>query len=133
MHQFLKFLEYRFQALEGIDKSMKSPKSTHVVSQGNNKLFECKAFKNMEISKRWSFIKENKLCCLCFRKSHFANICKWKMCSIKGCGRKHNKILHENQKNRSKASSALSNTCTGDSSEMVDQSLNLTAHNEQRN
>ena len=55
------------------------------------------------------------------------------MCSIKGCGRKHNKNLHENQKNTSKASSALSNTCTGDSSEMVDQSLNLTAHSEQRN
>ena len=55
------------------------------------------------------------------------------MCSIKGCGRKHNKILHENQKNRSRASSALSNIYTGDSSEMVNQDVNLTAHNEQKN
>ena len=59
---------------------------------------ECRAFKKMDPNGRGKFIKDKKLCVLCFGSSHNVDNCNkktlWKPCDVGGCGKWHARSLH---------------------------------------
>ena len=57
----------------------------------------CYAAKKMSIQKRWEVAKENKLCFNCLKLSnvgHNSVCCRHPSCTVEGCGKKHNRLLH---------------------------------------
>ncbi|XP_072178274.1 uncharacterized protein [Diadema setosum] len=66
-----------------------------VKCKGNHTLFGCEQFKQLEPDERLKLAKDEKLCFNCLKKGHGANGCKVnRVCTVKGCGKKHTKFLH---------------------------------------
>ncbi len=66
-------------------------------NQGHS-IKDCKILSGKSIDDRWKFVKENKLCYLCFRNDHTTNNCTFKRCDINGCDKPHSRYLHPNTK-----------------------------------
>ena len=72
-----------------------------VVCATSHGLWACDAFKNLFLIDRYKKVKENKLCFLCFRGGHAVKDCKMKECSIDGCKRRNNRLLHRPEETKS--------------------------------
>ena len=66
-------------------------------NQGHS-IKECKILSGRSIDDRWKYVKEQKLCSMCFRNDHMAQDCTFKKCDINGCGKPHSRYLHANPK-----------------------------------
>ena len=74
----------------------------------NHRLFYCEKFKAMRPLERRKFVKDNQLCENCLLSNHLVADCrKNSVCSVPGCGKKHTKFIHVNE--RSNVSAAPSN------------------------
>jgi hypothetical protein len=63
-------------------------------------VFRCPQFQTLSQKARYTIVKENKLCLRCLRGGHFARECKVVyVCDVNGCGRKHNRLLHQDKPN----------------------------------
>ena len=92
---------------------------------GNHTLFSCDNFKNLSPDKRLDLAREKRLCHNCLVPGHFAYRCyKDTVCTVRGCGRKHTRYLHQTDNNMSAGSSV------SDKSTMYPHNGN-TNHNEQ--
>ncbi|XP_036325128.1 uncharacterized protein LOC118738311 [Rhagoletis pomonella] len=85
---------------------------------GEHKISTCKRFLQYNVDERWEYVKRNRLCFSCLRSGHSSRECRSKAsCMIDGCHRKHNKLLHESNKNASRPTSERyeqqKNTITG--------------------
>ncbi|XP_063968669.1 uncharacterized protein LOC135157358 [Lytechinus pictus] len=66
--------------------------------KGDHKLWDCKQFKDMMPKDRLRLARKKGLCFNCLRPGHMTGACKSKMtCSVEGCSRKHNKLLHTSE------------------------------------
>jgi len=59
-----------------------------------HRIGNCKTLKNKTVDERWTYVKENKLCCLCFRSDHKSPDCKYQPCNIDNCNKRHSRFLH---------------------------------------
>lgn len=62
-------------------------------------LEHCSLFKSISVEARWEKVKDLKVCFSCMKKGHRTNQCyKKKQCSVNGCNRVHNVLLHNTNK-----------------------------------
>eukprot|EP00057_Strongylocentrotus_purpuratus_P011332 XP_011665806.1 PREDICTED: uncharacterized protein LOC105439021 [Strongylocentrotus purpuratus] len=63
--------------------------------KGNHRLWDCKQFKDLPPKDRMRLARNKGLCFNCLRRGHMIGACSSKRtCSVDGCTRKHNKLLH---------------------------------------
>lgn len=63
--------------------------------KGNHRLWDCKQFKDLPPKDRMRLARNKGLCFNCLRRGHMIGACSSKRtCSVGGCTRKHNKLLH---------------------------------------
>lgn len=56
---------------------------------------DCRKFDNLNVSKRWDWVKTSRRCFSCLDNSHQASVCKFrKVCTIDGCHFAHHILLH---------------------------------------
>ena len=48
----------------------------------------------MSVNERYVAVRRERLCYRCLRKGHAIKDCKVKVCGINGCTKKHNRLLH---------------------------------------
>lgn len=141
---FIEFLEKRCEALDTIQncysqrpttvlskpqsvKSQSNPNAKSFATSITNvcefckinehKLFECKAFKELSISERRSYINAEKRCYNCLHNNHNVRWCKIKQRCFK-CHRKHHSLLHlddEKPENKTEISEAKPGTSSSSS------------------
>lgn len=63
----------------------------------NHNIVKCFKFNGLSVSERRQFVQDNRLCYLCFGKTHSAQQCKGKVC--KNCNRRHHFLLHDEGNN----------------------------------
>ncbi|CAK1596115.1 unnamed protein product [Parnassius mnemosyne] len=61
---------------------------------------DCNKFKEADIDKRWQLAKQRNLCFRCLRYRSQTHRCKTTKCGIKGCNATHNRLLHNNRKEK---------------------------------
>ena len=75
------------------------PKGKCPLSDGDHKIWNCPAFKKMTPDQRGDSARKFKLCFCCLNGGHRANQCSLKRtCGRDGCAKKHNRLLHRDQK-----------------------------------
>lgn len=93
----------------------------HVCSlckSGEHKLYTCKTFRDLNISDRIKFVRDNRMCFNCFGHGHRAGDCKFSSnCSSEGCNFKHSKLLHVDKNPVTNTLVQIENTSDSDSSE----------------
>ncbi len=61
-----------------------------------DKLFNCSKFKSFSLDERRQYVRKNRLCFNCLIYNHVVKDCrKSNQCSVSGCDRKHNTLLHQ--------------------------------------
>ncbi|XP_036347625.1 uncharacterized protein LOC118757004 [Rhagoletis pomonella] len=66
------------------------------ICQGAHTAIECKRFIESTVADRWKEAKSRRLCFACLQAGYSTRDChRRKPCSINGCPRMHNKLLHE--------------------------------------
>ncbi|KAL0871839.1 hypothetical protein ABMA27_004314 [Loxostege sticticalis] len=104
-----KFLSKRFKVLEMIQNNTAKPvtikepmksKAFHISSEikcpfcsFGHRLFTCKEFSKLDVSKRYEFVKDKLLCFNCLAPGHSVMLCK-QSTSCRRCGKKHHSLLH---------------------------------------
>ncbi|KAL0839000.1 hypothetical protein ABMA28_016997 [Loxostege sticticalis] len=104
-----KFLSKRFKVLEMIQNNAAKPvtikepmksKAFHISSEikcpfcsFGHRLFTCKEFSKLDVSKRYEFVKDKLLCFNCLAPGHSVMLCK-QSTSCRRCGKKHHSLLH---------------------------------------
>jgi len=70
-----------------------------IVCKEEHHLFHCPKFKSMKPVERLKLVKDNRLCENCLRSNHVVSNCrKASVCSVPGCGQKHTKFIHVNDR-----------------------------------
>ncbi|XP_065085173.1 uncharacterized protein LOC135707298 [Ochlerotatus camptorhynchus] len=82
---------------------------------------KCKQFVAMDLSARWAALREHKLCRSCL-ESHRGPCKSGKSCGKNGCQYKHHRMMHNDAKDKSIASSSSSSTPTTSTSQHVSAS-----------
>ena len=70
-------------------------------------VWKCRDFKSKSVPERWTWVKDNKVCRLCFDK-HRTEDCKLKKCNIENCGKPHSRLLHSTKRVTSNATTRQS-------------------------
>ena len=71
---------------------------------GKHPLWKCEKFLKMTCQARYEKAKELKLCFCCLAGKHVAKDCTYKVCGVKGCSRRHHRLLHREANKRPKES-----------------------------
>ncbi|XP_065094111.1 uncharacterized protein LOC135714659 [Ochlerotatus camptorhynchus] len=82
---------------------------------------KCKQFVAMDLSARWAALREHKLCRSCLER-HLGPCKSGKSCGKNGCQYKHYRMMHNDAKDKSIASSSSSSTPTTSTSQHVSAS-----------
>ena len=61
---------------------------------GTHKIWNCPLFRNMSVNDRYAALRKQRLSYGCLCKGHAIKGCKVIACSINGCIKKHNRLLH---------------------------------------
>ena len=69
-------------------------------------------------------MKKANRCFLCLRPGHRASECKSKPCDIDGCGKRHNRMLHQTRKPSTKTDDKQTSSVANAASSMVVSSIN---------
>ena len=67
---------------------------------GKHPLWKCEKFLKMTCQARYEKTKELKLCFCCLVGKHVVKDCTCKMCGVKGCSRRHHRLLHREANGR---------------------------------
>lgn len=80
-----------------VTQSRPKTKATCLKCQGTHQLWKCSSFVNMSVRDRREFVKTNRVCFACLSSTeHRARNCQRNFkCGVPGCGRSHNRLLHE--------------------------------------
>lgn len=70
--------------------------------QKNHYMTRCEGFEKLNLSERWSKVRELELCPNCLNKGHSKDDCPRSKCPL--CSEKHNKLLHETKASTSNQS-----------------------------
>lgn len=87
---------------------------------GQHAIYHCEIFKNLPIDRRWHEIKTKKLCSNCLRSNHFVRECRSDGC--KKCQRKHNTMLHNDERSNFPNNNTSVNINLGQESTSADRS-----------
>ena len=64
------------------------------LKDGKHPLWKCEKFLKMNCQARYEKAKELKLCFCCLAGKHIVKDCTYKACGVKGCIRRHHRLLH---------------------------------------
>lgn len=68
------------------------------VCNGQHGVWNCDMLRKMDVPKRWSVAKENRLCYRCLGDDHIGLRCpRSRKCGINGCKELHNRMLHKDR------------------------------------
>ena len=70
----------------------KNPESPF--KDGQRPIWKCKKLKSMKVNERREHVQKFWLCFNCLRSGHMSKDCKSRTCSVPSCGRRHNRLLH---------------------------------------
>jgi len=74
---------------------MRQNKCSHC--SGVHGVWHCMSFKKLDVSKRWEFAKDNKLCFCCLGYSHIGTKCvRSRECGLDNCKKSPHRLLHAN-------------------------------------
>ena len=62
--------------------------------EGQRPIWTCEKFKTMKVNERRERIQNFRLCFNCLRPVHMSKDCDSRTCSVPSCGRRHNRLLH---------------------------------------
>ena len=74
------------------------------LKDGKHPLWKCEKFLKMTCQARSEKTKELKLCFCCLAGKHVVKDCTYKACGVKGCSRRHHRLLHREANERPKES-----------------------------
>ena len=74
------------------------------LKDGKHPLWKCEKFLKMTGQARYEKVKELKLCFCCLAGKHVGKDCTYKACGVKGCNRRHHRLLHREANERPKES-----------------------------
>ena len=74
------------------------------LKDGKHPLWKCEKFLKMTCQARYEKVKELKLCFCCLAGKHVVKDCTYKACGVKGCNRRHHRLLHREANERPKES-----------------------------
>ena len=92
--------EKRFSKSSNVSASWNANKTKQMqnnncpLADGTHKIWNCPIFKNMNVTNRYAAVTKERLCYGCLGKWHAIKDCKVHLCSINGCTKKHNRLLH---------------------------------------
>ena len=70
------------------------------LKDGKHPLWKCEKFLKMTGQARYEKVKELKLCFCCLAGKHVVKDCTYKACGVKGCNRRHHRLLHREANER---------------------------------
>ncbi len=73
------------------------------LKDGKHKIWKCEQFKKLTIPERYEKVKQLKLCFSCLAGNHRIKDCKARACGVYGCQKRHNRLLHTEQKKENEA------------------------------
>ncbi|XP_065941558.1 uncharacterized protein [Magallana gigas] len=63
--------------------------------QGQHGIWSCEQFKKLEVSQKWNFVRQSKLCFRCLGSGHLGKTCRRsRPCGIDHCTETHHRLLH---------------------------------------
>ena len=69
---------------------------------GSHGIWKCNDFQKLNVSQRWDFAKQFRLCYRCLGDSHIGQQCpRSKVCGVSGCKEIHHNLLHKDKRNQS--------------------------------
>ena len=74
------------------------------LKDGKYSLWKCEKFLKMTCQARYEKAKELKLCVCCLAGKHVVKDCTYKACGVKGCNKRHHRLLHRETNGRRKDS-----------------------------
>ena len=87
------------------------------LADGTHEIWNCLLFRNMSVNDRYAALRKQRFCYGSLGKGHAVKDCIVNECGIKGCIKKHNRLLHsENQMDEDNHVSQRSYKLTSDSS-----------------
>ena len=86
------------------DNSDKKTGQDCLLKDGKHPLWKCEKFLKMTCQARYEKVKELKLCFCCLAGKHVVKDCTYKACGVKGCNRRHHRLLHRETNDRQKGS-----------------------------
>ena len=86
------------------DNSDKKTGQDCLLRDGKHPLWKCEKFLKMTCQARYEKFKELKLCFCCLAGKHVVKDCTYKACGVKGCNRRHHRLLHREANERPKKS-----------------------------
>lgn len=69
----------------------------------NHKLVSCPRFTALDLDGKWQWVRRESRCYKCLSREHLRPECQAMDCSIAGCGRPHNRLLHADRNPRKSA------------------------------
>ncbi|XP_061170866.1 uncharacterized protein LOC133180337 [Saccostrea echinata] len=68
--------------------------------QGQHGIWSCEQFKKLDVSQKWNFVRQSKLCYRCLGSGHFGSSCRRsRPCSIDNRSETHHRLLHIGSQN----------------------------------
>ena len=86
------------------DNSDKKTGQGCLLRDGKHPLWKCETFLKMPCQARYKKVKELKLCFCCLAGKHVVKDCTYKACGVKGCNKRHHRLLHREANGRPKDS-----------------------------
>ena len=71
-----------------------------LLRDGKHPLWKCGKFLKMTCQARYEKVKELKLCFCCLAGKHVVKNCKYKACGVKGCNKRHHRLIHREANGR---------------------------------
>ena len=75
-----------------------------LLRDGKHPLWKCEKFLKMTCQAQYEKVKELKLCFCCLAGKHVVKDYTYKACGVKGCNRRHHRLLHRETNDRQKGS-----------------------------
>ena len=83
-----------FSASSNLQETKQTQSDHCPLADCTHKIWNCPSFKNMSVNDRYVAVRRERLCYGCLGKGHAIKDCKVKLCGINGCTKKHNRLLH---------------------------------------
>lgn len=96
------------------DREQETNKRSCPKCSKEHQLDQCQEFKSLSNGDRLSFVSRSRLCFYCFGRGHPAFKChRSRECGIKGCKKRHHRLLHDNNSGEEADQTARANSaCT---------------------
>ena len=75
-----------------------------LMKDGNHPLWKCEKVLKITCQARYEKVRVLKLCYCCLAGKHVVEDCTYKACGVKGCSRRHHRLLHREANGRPKDS-----------------------------